>query len=308
MTEGAPLALAFTAGLVATVNPCGFAMLPAYLAYFLGLDDAGGLSRPAALGRALTIGVVVSAGFLVVFGLVGAVITLGFRGVIGVIPWAALVVGAGIGLLGLAMVAGFEPTTRLPLPRRGPSGRGYGSVFLFGSSYAVASLSCTLPVFLAVVAGPITTTSFASGILTFLAYGTGMSLLLLAVTVALGLGKRSLLTRLHSSGRYLDRIAGVILVIAGGYVVWYWAVNLSSGVGVQSAPTAIVETVSARATSLIGDHAALLGAGLAALVVAAAAYALSRRHNGGDEGPTPDHDAELLTEGDADTSPEPLDR
>ncbi|MSV49377.1 MAG: cytochrome c biogenesis protein CcdA, partial [Actinobacteria bacterium] len=28
----AVLALAFSAGMVATVNPCGFAMLPAYLA------------------------------------------------------------------------------------------------------------------------------------------------------------------------------------------------------------------------------------------------------------------------------------
>ena len=32
-----------TLGMVATVNPCGFAMLPAYLSYFLGLEgeDAG---------------------------------------------------------------------------------------------------------------------------------------------------------------------------------------------------------------------------------------------------------------------------
>ena len=34
----APLALAFASGMVATVNPCGFAMLPAYLGYFLGLE------------------------------------------------------------------------------------------------------------------------------------------------------------------------------------------------------------------------------------------------------------------------------
>ena len=29
-------AYAFTTGMLATVNPCGFAMLPAYLSYFLG--------------------------------------------------------------------------------------------------------------------------------------------------------------------------------------------------------------------------------------------------------------------------------
>ena len=32
------LVLALAAGMLATVNPCGFAMLPAYLAWFLGLD------------------------------------------------------------------------------------------------------------------------------------------------------------------------------------------------------------------------------------------------------------------------------
>ena len=35
----AALTLAFSAGMVATLNPCGFAMLPAYLSYFMGLQD-----------------------------------------------------------------------------------------------------------------------------------------------------------------------------------------------------------------------------------------------------------------------------
>ena len=34
-----PFALALTAGMAATVNPCGFALLPAYLSAFVGLDD-----------------------------------------------------------------------------------------------------------------------------------------------------------------------------------------------------------------------------------------------------------------------------
>lgn len=277
----APLGLAFTAGLVATVNPCGFAMLPAYLSYFLGLEDDPAVGRPAAVGRALTIGAAVSAGLLLVFVVVGVVITLGFRSVIGAIPWAALVVGVGIAVLGIAMVAGFKPTVRLSVPQHGANGRGYGSVFLFGGSYAVASLSCTLPVFLIVVTRAATAASFASGIAAFLAYGLGMSLLLMVVTVALGLGKRSLLTRLRRSGRYLDRVAGAVLVVAGGYVVWYWVVNLSSGVAAQRAPTAFVETLSARATGVIGQHAELFGLGLGALVLVAIAYTVLRHGEAG---------------------------
>jgi hypothetical protein len=37
-----PLGYAFGAGMVAAVNPCGFALLPAYLALFLGGRDADG--------------------------------------------------------------------------------------------------------------------------------------------------------------------------------------------------------------------------------------------------------------------------
>ena len=76
----APLALAFAAGLVATVNPCGFAMLPAYLSYFMGIADARDGGVP--LGSALKVGAVVSSGFLLVFGVAGVLITVGFRVVI----------------------------------------------------------------------------------------------------------------------------------------------------------------------------------------------------------------------------------
>ena len=59
----APLAYAFTAGAVATVNPCGFAMLPAYLSYFLGIEAAKGVEddRRASVGTALLVGAAVSA-------------------------------------------------------------------------------------------------------------------------------------------------------------------------------------------------------------------------------------------------------
>lgn len=158
----APLTLAFAAGLVATVNPCGFAMLPAYLSYFMGLEEDQ-TSRSRAMRSALAVGTVVSIGFLVVFGLAGLLITAGFRFVIGAIPWFAGVVGVGIVALGISLLFGREVTIGLPKARRATSGRGYRSVFLFGVSYAVASLSCTLPVFLTVVATQVTRGSFVSG-------------------------------------------------------------------------------------------------------------------------------------------------
>lgn len=49
----APVAPAFTAGLVATINPCGFVMLPAYLSWFI--ETADDEAPPDVASRALYI-------------------------------------------------------------------------------------------------------------------------------------------------------------------------------------------------------------------------------------------------------------
>ncbi|MFQ5924210.1 MAG: hypothetical protein ACE5M4_15335, partial [Anaerolineales bacterium] len=41
-----PMAWAFSAGMLATLNPCGWALLPAYAAYYLGSREEGYQERP----------------------------------------------------------------------------------------------------------------------------------------------------------------------------------------------------------------------------------------------------------------------
>lgn len=276
----APLALAFAAGLVATVNPCGFAMLPAYLSYFMGLEEEQ-TSRRGAMRSALAVGAVVSTGFLVVFGFAGILITAGFRFVIDAIPWFAVVVGVGIVALGVALLLGRELTVALPSASRASAGKGYRSVFLFGVSYAVASLSCTLPVFLTVVATQVTRGSFVSGVATFVAYGAGMALVLMAITVALAVGKRSLVAGLRGAGRYIGRLSGAILVMTGSYIVWFWLVSIRSGSQAlaTAGPFRVVEGLSQTVQNAVAQAPLLWGLGLVAVVGvgAAAAMLASRR-------------------------------
>ncbi len=267
----APLALAFAAGLVATVNPCGFAMLPAYLSYFMGMDEEE-QGTAAALRGALVVGAIVSAGFLVVFGLAGVLITAGFRVVIDLIPWVAIVVGVAVIGLGIALVRGYELKVGLPKSSKAASGRGYRSVFLFGVSYAVASLSCTLPVFLTVVATQVTRGSFVSGIATFVAYGSGMAVVLMAVTVAIAVGKQSLIGWFRGTARYITRVSGVILIGAGLYIVWFWTVSLRSGAQAlgDNASFRFIENLSQTVQNAIASAPLLWGLGFVAVVVAAA--------------------------------------
>ena len=264
----APLALAFAAGLVATVNPCGFAMLPAYLSYFIGLNEVE-QGRGAALRSALKVGSIVSLGFLFVFGVAGILITAGFRAVIDFIPWLALIVGFGIVALGMAMLLGHQVTVGLPKSKRAVAGRGYRSVFLFGISYAVASLSCTLPVFLTVVAAQVTRGSFISGVATFLAYGLGMSLLLVGITIALAAGKQRLVSWLRGSVRYVNRVSGLILTAAGAYIIWFWGTNIASGAQAlgEAGPFRFVESLSQWAIGAIGENALFWGVALAGAIL-----------------------------------------
>ena len=280
-----PFAFAFTAGLVATLNPCGFAMLPAYLSYFMGLDDGGeATTTGASVRRAVQVGAVVSAGFLLVFGLAGILITLGVRAVVDAMPWIALAVGVGVIGLGAVLLAGRELTFRLPRTGSAPAGRGNAGVFWFGVSYAIASLSCTLPVFLVVVAGTIPQLGFVAGVATFLVYGLGMSTLLLLVTLALAFGKRALVTRLRAASQHVSRVAGGILILAGAYIVFFWATTLAGDGLSQPAAVRFVEQLSSRATNAVarapGTVTAIALAALAAAILTS--WLAARRHRAAD--------------------------
>lgn len=286
----APLALAFTGGLVATVNPCGFAMLPAYLSYFLGLSEpqAGGGSgggtalrettTAGALASALRVGLIVAAGFLLVFGVAGLLLGLGVQAIRPAIPWVAMVVGVGIAVLGVLMILGRGPVLSGPGVRGwGGGARSAGSVLVFGVSYAVASLSCTLPVFLAVVTAGTTRGGVLGVLATFATYAVGMIIPLLAITVALAVGKRSLVTRLRGAARYLGRVSGVVLVLAGIYIVGFWVVSLFTAPGGTPAIVSEVEGLSATLTNILGARPLLWGTGLAVIVLVGGLVALRGR-------------------------------
>ncbi len=272
----APIGLAFAAGLVATVNPCGFAMLPAYLSYFMGLDDDDEFNNPG-LGQALKVGAIVSVGFLVVFGTTGLLINAGVRSIIDWIPYVALAVGVLMIILGIAMLRGLEINIGFLKTGRGASARDNKSVFTFGVSYALASLSCTLPVFLSVVVGSLASASFVSGLATYVAYAAGMSVVLIALTIAVAMAKLGLVRRLRSALPYVQRVSAGFLIVAGAYITWFWFDDLSSDAGEQSQAAGIVDRWSATLTNWIGDNSELVGLTLGGIVTITLLSSLLKR-------------------------------
>ncbi|MDZ7679633.1 MAG: cytochrome c biogenesis protein CcdA [Acidimicrobiales bacterium] len=213
------LALAIAAGMAATVNPCGFALLPAYLAAFVGLDHGGG--APRAIGRALAVSGVLTAGFVVVFGIFGVVVTPLALQIEQHLPWVTIVIGVGLVGLGVALLAGRQLTIHLPTFQRGGRDGTLPSMFLFGVSFAIASLSCTIGPFLAVTTATFRAESWWSGMSVFVAYGLGMGVVITILTVAVGLAREGVVHRFRRLLPRVNRIAGALMVVAGAYVAYY---------------------------------------------------------------------------------------
>ena len=216
------LAFAFLLGTVATVNPCGFALLPAYLARRLGTDGSGVSDTSDALLRAFAGGAVTTAGFLVVFGVAGGAVSLGAFWLTVALPWAGLVIGLVLAAMGVAVLAGRAVRISLPMAKPAASGSGLQGDFLFGIGYGVASLSCTLPLFLTVTGTAITGGIIASA-LSFAAYALGMGTVLTALAVGAALSRSGLAAVMGSLLPYVNRASGGLLLLAGLYVVYFWA-------------------------------------------------------------------------------------
>jgi len=247
------LALAFGAGMLAVVNPCGFAMLPAYLSYFLGLDEPG-QGRGGNVWRAVQVSLAVSVGFMAVFGLMGFVTEVFSLRIESKLPLITMAFGVGLVILGLAMLRGFQPTVPLPHLERGGDTRQLASMALFGVSYAIASLSCTLPVFLLYVVLAFTSEGPAQGVALFAAYAGGMTVLLTALTVSLALARDGLVQDLRKLLPSITRIAGGLLVLAGFYLTywgWYEDQVLNRGNLDPGGPAGAVQSLNGDITTWI---------------------------------------------------------
>lgn len=229
VVDALPVGYAFGAGMMSAVNPCGFALLPTYLALFLGAGRDSFRSQPAShrFGRALGVSGAVSAGFILLFGLVGGVVVAGARAIVAVMPWVSLVLGVGLVGVGAWMLAGRHlgggPLLRWGAAIGSKPGNGLRGYFLYGLAFGMCSVSCTLPVFLVVVGSALAAGGPAAGLAYFLSYGLGMGAVVTALTLAVALFKEgALLAGARRAMPYLQNATAVFVMAGGLYVVYYW--------------------------------------------------------------------------------------
>jgi cytochrome c-type biogenesis protein len=218
---------AFALGAVAAFNPCGFALVPAYLGLYLR-DDVTRSGLGARLSRSVAVAVVVGATFTVLFGAVGAVFEIGSAPIVRSLPWVGLGVGVVLVLTGGLVLSGRHIGTGVPqrLATRigkGASTSGLRGYAAFGLAYGAASLGCTLPLFLALM-GTATATSrlYGAAVLAFVLYGAAMAASLAVLTLVAGLVSFGIFERARSFVRIVTPLSAGLLLLSGAYVIYYW--------------------------------------------------------------------------------------
>ena len=275
------MSLSFIRGLVAAVNPCGFILLPTYLMYFLGVSGGAPGTQKASIARALKVSAAVSSGFLAVFLAIGF-LSVPLRSTISVnSKYVTGFIAIGLIVLGTAMLFGYKLPFMTPQIESGKKDQTVKSMFVYGVAYAVASIGCTIGLFLATVFSTRPDETFIDSVANMIAYGAGMALLVSALTVGFAFANTTLLKFLRNAMQYVDKIAAAFVMMSGLYLAWYFYwVDLDNG-GDPITDWAFAR--QADATAFLNDNWKVVGVVLGGVVAVAVAYVTFRKEDTNDE-------------------------
>ncbi len=273
------LAFAYGVGMLALVSPCGFAVLPAFLAY--NMADSGGVvgSSSSRLVRALRVGLGVSVGFALTFLAAGLLVSAGLRSLVDAVPWFGLVVGMSLVVLGLGMVAGRRMGPAIPVGSLLRPGAGAGRTAAFGTGYALTQLACGMAGLLAVVAQGMANSSIFGTAAVFVAFSAGSTSLLVLLALSTALMSDALARGVRHVLPVVTRLSGAVLAVSGAYLVVYWSPALFGGDAADNPASRFVHDFSASSRSWLQDHQLLVSVLAVALVVAPLVAVLRSRQD-----------------------------
>ena len=225
-----PLSFSFGAGALTAVNPCGFAMLPIYLSMYLKRSEGRKINFITKFNNSILIITTIGMGFLVLFLTFGFLIGLGGELLSLLIPTISIFLGIIVLYMGSTQLIGeqsYIPFFQQLASKIGnPNNTDLKSFFIFGISYGIASIGCSLPLFIALITNSIKSQDLVLSIFHFLSYALGMIFIIGLVTVFISIFSKVKIPFLNQISRKSSTISGIILCIVGIYLLIYWLTDL----------------------------------------------------------------------------------
>ena len=220
MVSAGAVSLALLAGSLAAFNPCGFALLPAYLISLL-VDKDLHQSRSELYGRALKFSAAMTIGFILIFGAFATFISPFIGTIARYLPFLTEVVAIALLVVGIALLRGKSFTmAKIRNPNIAPTGS-WRTQIGYGITFALASLSCTIGPFLAITATAVQTKSIVKVIVLFATYALGMGIVVLILALLVAAARNNWINRIRNSQMIIGKIGGIFLIAVGFYEAWY---------------------------------------------------------------------------------------
>jgi cytochrome c-type biogenesis protein len=225
--------LAFAAGIASFFSPCSFPMLPGYVGYYFSLEEEEQRSKKEVIKKALPLGIAAALGILLVYLFIGGLVMAIGSPILPFIPILAPIVAVVVIVLGILMLTNIQ-YYRITNTINNVSGRVLsifkfrdntmssffnqretGTNFVYGMGYGLAAAGCTLPIFLLIITGALSTGGFLSGMFIFLIYGIGMGIFMVVVTLLVATSKDTIINKMKMSTHRIKVVSGVVMIIAG---------------------------------------------------------------------------------------------
>ncbi len=202
-----------SAGALTLLSPCGYPLFVAYLLYYVG--------SKIPLRKVMSGGSVAAVGFLTVFVAIGLAPAFAGQMVLHYVPILIVVAGVIVIAFGAATLAGSKLPIRMP--SIGPTTRsGLSSLFIFGLAFGMATAACSAPIFLTIILLAMASGGLPDVLFTFLVYALGMAVPVVVSGLLAATAREAVLRKLIGMRPWLDRISGILMILVGIYLIYYY--------------------------------------------------------------------------------------
>jgi cytochrome c-type biogenesis protein len=222
-------------GIAVYFSPCSFPMLPGFISYYLSTET--GAQKKKSVRTILSSGMIAGFGIVLVFLIMGLIaISLGeaanladYLVYMGPIVGVILIILGALMLTNLQYHAIIRPFQKLRVKLFGEKAPGaedqmgyYTKLFSYGIGYGAAATACTAPLFIAVLLAAIVAGTFVDGLIMLLMFSITILLLMTSITLLLSVFGQESVQKLAAHTDTIKKISGVILVIVGVYLLYYY--------------------------------------------------------------------------------------
>ncbi len=216
--------LAFSAGILSFLSPCSVGMIPAYIGYYIKSNEDKSWKK---IYLGLFRGIALALGFSTIFIIFSIIIFVFGNIIINVIPMITIFIGIIIIFLGVSTFVNRGLSLNIfhrfqsDIDKKIKKNNNMLSIYLFGLLYGLVSLGCSFPLFISVVFSTLIDKNYFSTLVVGLSYLSGVFLISLLLSFLLAISNTFIGDKLLKYRKFVNRIAGVIMILAGLYIIYY---------------------------------------------------------------------------------------